>query len=471
MSLFRAPDVPGLEARRDVEGLARALRCEHANAGVESQVVRAAAARALGRIGDARAVEALIAALGDQVGSSVHSAAAEAFDDPIDCVRQAAVDAVVRLGDLAIEPLTAALQAPNRQTRATAAKVLVEALTCSRPPEVRVGSGAVEALVECLRSRDAALRKSAARLLGRVGDDSAIEALVAALSSDSLDVVQAAAEALRMLRWKPDRSAAGAAYLASQTQSDRCLEIGADATPSLIAALDDRHQDARDAAAQALVQVGAPAVEPLIGLLSDGAKTVRSTASWVLGEIGDVRAVEPLIAGLADRVEDVRVAARRAVVRIGAPAVEPLIAALRDSHDWEVYMCEMSAGALVEIGAPAVKPLIAALKDEDVLVRWTAAGALGKIGDKRAVVPLVSALDDRGVQRAASEALNLLGWKPDMSETRTVYPMTMGGWSQAAETGAPAPKPLVAVFEDPAEELRPDTGSFAIPAPYQPRGG
>jgi hypothetical protein len=49
--------------------------------------------------------------------------------------------------------------------------------------------------------------------------------------------------------------------------------------------------------------------------------------------------------------------------------------------------------------------------------------------------------------------------------------MTMGGWSHAAETGAPAPKPLVAVFEDPAEELRPDTGSFAIPAPYQPRGG
>jgi HEAT repeat protein len=307
-------------------------------------------------------------------------------------------------------------------------------------------------------------------LLGRIGDDSAIEALVAALSSDSLDVVQAAAEALRSLRWKPDRSAAGAAYWASQTQFDRCLEIGADAMPSLIAALKDRHQDARDAAAQALVQVGAPAVEPLIGALSDGAKTVRSTASWALGEIGDVRAVEPLIASLADRVEDVRVAARRALGRIGAPAVEPLIAALRDSHDWEVYICEMGTGALVEIGAPAVEPLIAALKDEDVLVRWTAAEALGKIGDERALAPLVSALADRGVQQAASEALVLLGWKPDMSESRTVYPRTMGDLVRAAETGAPAPKSLVAVFEDRTDDGRPDMNGPVIEPLVSPGG-
>jgi HEAT repeat protein len=578
MSLFGAPDVLGLEARRDVKGLAGALRYKSGNAGVECQVVRAAAAEALSRIGDERAVESLIAALRDQDGSSVHRGAAEAlgrigdargvgplvavlvgidsdssvreaavialgkigdasavpplivalkdeiarvreaaaaalgeigdagavealtanfadtdkevrrsiatalgklgdaravgpliaaFEDPIGDVREAAADAVDRLGYCAIEPLTAALQAPNRQTRAAVAKVLVGVLTSGRPAEVGVPSGAVESLVECLGSRDAALRESAARLLGKIGDDSAIEALVRALSSDSLDMVKAAAEALGMLRWQPDRSAAGAAYWASQARFDRCLEIGAVATPSLVAALKDRHQAARDAAAQALVEVGAQAFDSLIGALSDGAKTVRSTAAWVLGEIGDVRAVEPLIASLADGVEDVRVAARRALVRIGAPAVESLIAALRGSRDWEVYMCEMSAQALVDIGAPAVEPLIAAVGDEDVLVRWTAVEALGKIGDKRAVASLVSALDDRAVRQAASEALDLLGWKPDMPETGIEYPFTVGGWVRAAETGTPAAKPLVAVFEDRFDDGRPDMNTPA-PEPFVP---
>ena len=567
MSLFGAPDVLGLEARGDVEGLARALRHKHGNAGVEYQVVRAAAARALCRIGDAHALEPLMAALRDQDGSMVHSAAAEAlgrigdaraveplvavlagvdsdssvreaavialgkigdaravsplvgalkdeiarvreaaavalgeigdagavaalmadfadadkvvrrsiatslgklgdaravgpliaaFEDPIGDIRQAAADAVERLGYCAIEQLTVALQAPNRQTRAAAAKVLVGVLTSGRPLEAGVGSGAVGSLVECLRSRDAVLRQAAARMLGKIGDDSAIDALVTALSSESLDMVQTAGEALAMLRWQPDRTAAGAAYWASQTRFDKCLEMGPVATPSLIAALRDRHQAARDAAAQALVQAGAQAVDALIGALSDGARTVRSAAAWVLGEIGDVRAVEPLIASLADGVEDVRVAARRALVRIGAPAVEPLIAALRGSRDWEVYMCDMSAQTLVDMGATAVEPLIAALGDEDMLVRWTAAEALGKIGDRRAVAPLVSALDDRGVRQAASEALGLLGWKPDMPETRTVYPMTMGGSARAAEAGALAAQPLVAVFEDPALEASRD---------------
>jgi HEAT repeat protein len=340
--------------------------------------------------------------------------------------------------------------------------VLVAVLTSGRPLEAGVGSGAVGSLVECLRSRDAVLRQAAARMLGKIGDDSATDALVTALSSESLEMVQAAGEALAMLSWKPDRSAAGAAYWASQTQFDKCLEMGPVATPSLIAALRDRHQAVRDAAARALVQAGAQAVDALIGALSDGAMTVRSTAARVLGEIGDVRAVKPLIASLADRVEEVRSAARRALVQIGAPAVEPLIDVLRDSRDWEVYMCEMDAQALVEIGTPAVEPLIAALVDEDVLVRWTAAESLGKIGDRRAVASLAAALDDLTIRQAASEALDLLGWKPDMPETGTVYSMAMAHLVRAAEAGALAPKPLLAVFEDRNDDGQPDINGPVI---------
>ena len=77
--------------------------------------------------------------------------------------------------------------------------------------------------------------------------------------------------------------------------------------------------------------------------------------------------------------------------KIGDPrAVEPLIDALQD--DAFANVRGRAAEALGEIGDPrSVEPLIAALNDEDWLVRGRAARALGKIGDLRAIEPLKKA--------------------------------------------------------------------------------
>jgi hypothetical protein len=67
-----------------------------------------------------------------------------------------------------------------------------------------------------------------------------------------------------------------------------------------------------------------------------------------------------------------------------------------------------AAGALGIIGdARAVEPLCAAMKDSDARVREAAAQALGSIGDARAVDVLLAALRDRAgdVRRAAVGAL------------------------------------------------------------------
>ena len=59
--------------------------------------------------------------------------------------------------------------------------------------------------------------------------------------------------------------------------------------------------------------------------------------------------------------------------------MELLIAALKDGRTrWD------AADALVTIGAPAVEPLIAALKDPDLLARQGAAAALFEIQDSHA---------------------------------------------------------------------------------------
>ena len=69
-----------------------------------------------------------------------------------------------------------------------------------------------------------------------------------------------------------------------------------------------------------------------------------------------------------------------------------------------------SAEALGKIGRPAVEPLIAALKDRNSDVRRYAAWALGEIGDARVVVPLIGALKDEDpwVREEATGALWLI---------------------------------------------------------------
>ncbi|RMF83541.1 MAG: NACHT domain-containing protein, partial [Nitrospirae bacterium] len=71
-----------------------------------------------------------------------------------------------------------------------------------------------------------------------------------------------------------------------------------------------------------------------------------------------------------------------------------------------------AAEALGKLGDPrAVEPLLQALGDESRGVRRAAAEALGKLGDPRAVEPLLQALGDRysDVRLAAAEALGKLG--------------------------------------------------------------
>ena len=165
-----------------------------------------------------------------------------------------------------------------------------------------------------------------------------------------------------------------------------------------------------------LVLVGAPAVEPLIAALRDENEDVRERAAEALGQIGDARAVEPLIAALRDKNEDVRRRAVEGLVRSGARSVEPLIAALRDENEDVRRSVEH---ALAGIGADSVEPLIAALRDENKRVPWSAGlDALAGIG-KSSVEPLIAALQDEymSVRWAAANALGQTG------DARAVEPL------------------------------------------------
>jgi HEAT repeat protein len=67
--------------------------------------------------------------------------------------------------------------------------------------------------------------------------------------------------------------------------------------------------------------------------------------------------------------------------------------------------------ALEKMGEPAVNHLISALKDEDKWVRYTAVDALGNIGERRSVQYLIPMLKDpaQDVRFVAADALGRLG--------------------------------------------------------------
>jgi hypothetical protein len=95
-----------------------------------------------------------------------------------------------------------------------------------------------------------------------------------------------------------------------------------DATRALVSCLGDPSTSVRVTARSALVGMGAGAVEPLCEALEYQDEQVAWTAAELLGEVGDVRAVEPLRWALRDAPESVRQAARRALAALGQPVPE-----------------------------------------------------------------------------------------------------------------------------------------------------
>ena len=123
--------------------------------------------------------------------------------------------------------------------------------------------------------------------------------------------------------------------------------------------------------------------------------------------------------------QQIRRSAAGALGRMGyLPAIEPLIAMMKDSND---SVREITAKALGNFRDPrVVDALIAALKDSNDRVRRTAARALGEIGDARAVEPLIAMSKDDipSVKGSADWALRSIEYrqkKPVPQPKKKVY--------------------------------------------------
>jgi HEAT repeat protein len=352
-----------------------------------------------------------------------------ALEDSQFRVRFAAVESLGEIDDLKVtEPLLHLMREGYEDLLPHVAKSLQ-----------KFGLQISKQLIELLKHNRRAVRKTAADVLGNIGEPRAVGPLLELLKDRDIDVVISSIESLG----KTGDGTILESLIPFLNNSDYKIrestitamgEIGEQlATENLIPLLRDDQEPVRLAASKALGKIGDPhAINYLIEALKDGSLKVRDSVAEAIGNMGSA-SVKPLISSLGDWDKDVQ-AIRKSLTLIGSSAIQPLISALssrkqkvsaaaakvlenlgwqppNDKTGAEYYIAKKQWIKTVEIGGPAVEPLIRALSDPDVWIRVGAAESLGNIGDGQAVAPLINLFHDKywNVRDAAVDALVKIG--------------------------------------------------------------
>lgn len=309
---------------------------------------------------------------------------------------------VPQFGPAAVPFLIERLSDEKKGVREQAAGLLGELKSAAQP--------AIPALIEALG--DAAISYSASNALQRIGN-AAVPALLTAAESDNPKVRERALSALG----RPGASRATIGLMIAKLDRDDWASLsaaltrcGMPAVQPLTEALDNRSDNVRAAAASSLSYLrdkSEPAADKLLEkLLSDPAPKVREGAARALGFTANAKTTAALVKAIRrDENEDVRFAAVEALGQQELPvdaALPVLMAALQDPSGKVVQMAAYRTEAYGPDATPAVGLLIAALQKKDWPERTPYANAiqaLGRIGDKAAVAPIMEVLNDKSSER------------------------------------------------------------------------
>lgn len=201
-------------------------------------------------------------------------------------VTAAAARALGRIRDMrAVEPLIDILQIEYYGIRYPQWAGAAEALGELGDPR------AVDPLISRLQvMRDWRVRMAAAKALGKIGDSRAVEPLVDRLDDGRSQVREAAAEALEAMGWQPADEEAQAWFLITKGNWKGCVALGTPAVEPLIAVLlRGKEEDVRTGAANALAEIGDPRAEQALVQVMDARRSepasVREAAAEALRKL------------------------------------------------------------------------------------------------------------------------------------------------------------------------------------------
>lgn len=165
------------------------------------------------------------------------------------------------------------------------------------------------------------------------------------------------------------------------------------AVSRLIETLSDKDEQMRVKAAGLLGFIKSKqAVNPLLDSLNDNHVDVKRAVIFALGSINDKSATGPLMEKLSDPDEKIREAALNALSMFDGVSITDINLKMLKDDSPEVR-CAAIRNIKKKPDDRAVNTLILLLEDADTNIE--AAGALGAIGDTRAVEPLIEVLNGR----------------------------------------------------------------------------
>ena len=277
----------------------------------------------------------------------------------------------------------------------------------------------VPALLDAIKGEFFTVRSRAALALGEIGDKRVISELLFLLKDNELEVRIAACTALGKLC---DPSTFD--EIANVLLDDPHIEVRQsaakalgdtkhpEAIPFLMEALRDSYwwyekEQAAQVLLNAIEGMGAVVVDPLLEALGDRETTVRKYAVRVLGNLGDIRAIEELGMAVYDLHHEVSQTAADALAKFGSSAVNILEIALSHPEAAVREHAIMGLGQINDIRVASL--LIEMLNDPERDVRKQAIQSIGGLNDDRAVPALKQIASDRSDRELAALAKKFLG--------------------------------------------------------------
>jgi len=357
----------------------------------------------------------------------------KALEDDYSMVRKKAAIALGKLGEFALWSLLAALHSKSPQVRFGAARALghmqIQDISAAKPlmkalrdkhrivrqnaawalGHLRLATGhhkdlvmkVIKALTKAMDTDEyLPVRFNAVYSMGNMGDSRVVEPLFRAIVSPTeefrLNATGSFSELFFTLKNLSDirKQVIDRLIIALSDDVDRVrynaieglrLYAGEKALKALVSIQDDK-----DAKIRELVESGIENIERLKG---------RERSSWASRkqrryEINEPDMMEELIQLLQDDDESVQISAQIGLGEIGQFAFDRLMEVLQDKNMYWLIR-EGAAGALGRIrDKRAVEALIEALQDEKQEIRCNAAWSLAELKDERSIRPLVEATKD-----------------------------------------------------------------------------
>ena len=297
------------------------------------------------------------------------------------------------------------------------------------------GEAVVQLLWQATHHNDTAIQKEAVRYLGAMRNPELIPIFEEALT-ETKNAPEVAYRAIVVLEQAMGSVAESAAIMpglqlalrnnSAQVRMHAAKLLGniqaETAVPDLVRLLADPNSYVKDTAIDALNRIGEPAVAPLLEVLDTGARNLIPDE-----DTGFATEYQYIASAYIDNLwmKKYRIGTLSAAIqalgllRLG-DGVEPLIGELASEE-----LQDQALAALVEMRGVAVLPLIDALKNGTDEIRVKVADALGQIGDRRAIVPLIEALDsDPYKEVKALAAVGLGNIRARGEDSRAVIALT-----------------------------------------------